>query len=291
MKFWEPIAQCHIAEELDRQSQCYEILNFLYTVAGVGKKSDKWDGGNAPQVHSDGEVDETIPTTSTSDPPVISSKPSSDLFPGSDHKPQHIVWRKCPDFAFDVSDGGSFTKSDLTDVSRDSRLCGISSSEMCVLAPVVRRESKLSRQEAASTSLFAEHWSRTPLKTSVSHDERHSACNPDPEVPVRMARRQRAPREAVCRSVGDELTDSSSVDPLKTIQETNTSSDGYSAGQNRTVCQILLLFMHFYTHLFCQHNHCHCHLFSIITLLRDDFSSIFSVMYYCMFSCFFFFIS
>ena len=176
-----------------------------------------------------------------------------------------------------MSDGGSFTKSDLTDMSRDSRLSSISSSEMCILAPVVRRESKLSRQEAASTSLFAEQRSRTPLKTSVSHDERHSACNPDPEVPVRMARRQRAPREAVCRSVGEELTDSSSVDPLRTIRESNTSSDGYSAGQNRTVCQILLLFMDFCTYLFC-HNHCHCHFFSIITLLRDDFSSIFSVM-------------
>jgi len=195
------------------------------------------------------------------------------------------VWRKCPDFAFDMSDGGSLTKSDLTDVSRDSRLSSNSSSEICVLAPVVRRESKLSRQEAASTSLFAEHWSRTPLKTSVSHDERHSACNPDPEVPVRMARRQRTPREVVCRSVGEELTDRSSVDPLRTIQETNTSSDGYSAGQNRTVCQILLLFMHFCTCLFCHHNH--CHFFSIITLLRDDFSNIFLVTYYCMFPCFF----
>lgn len=236
----------YIAEELDRPSQRYENLNFLCTVAGVGKKSDKWEGGSAPQVHSDGEVDETIPTTSTSAPPVISSKPSSDLFPGSDHEPQHIVWRKCPDFAFDMNDGGSFTKSDLTDVSRDSRLSSVSGSEMCVLAPVIRRESKLSRQEAASTSLFAEQWGRTPLKTSISHDERHSTCNPDPEVPVRMARRQRAPREAVCRSVGEELTDSSSVDPLRTIQETNTSSDGYSAGQNRTVCQILLLFMHLF---------------------------------------------
>lgn len=281
------MTQCHIAEELDLQSQCYENLNLLCTVAGVGKKSDKWDGGNAPQVHSDGEVDETIPTASTSAPPFISSKPCSGSFPGSDHKPQHIVWRKCPDFAFDMSDGGSFATSDLTDVSRDSRLSSISSVEMCVLAPVVRRDSKLSHHEAASTSLFAEQWSRTPLKTSISHDERHSACNPDPEVPVRMARRQRAPQEVVCHSVGEELTDSSSVDPLRTIQETNTSSDGYSAGQNRTVCQILLLFMHFCTYLFCHHNHCHCHLLSIITFLRDDFSSIFSVMYCCVFSCFF----
>lgn len=272
------VTQCHVAEELDPQSQCYENINFLCTVAGVGKRSDKWDGGNAPQVHSDGEVDETIPTTSTSAPPVISSKPSSDSFPSSDHKPKHIVWRKHPDFAFDMSDGGSFTKPDLTDMSRDSRLSSTSSSEMCILAPVVRRETKLSRQEAASTSLFAEQRSRTPLKTSISHDERHSACNPDPKVPVRMARRQRAPREAVCRSVGEELTDSSSVDPLRTIRESNTSSDGYSAGQNRTVCQILLLFMDFCTYLFCHHNHCHCHFFSIITLLKDDFSSIFSVM-------------
>jgi len=186
-----------------------------------------------------------------------------------------------------MSDGGSFAKSDLTDVTRDSRLSSISGSEMCVLAPVVRRESKLSCHKGASTSLFAEQWNRTPLKTSISHDEQHSACNPDPEVPVRMARRQRAPREEVCRSVGEELTDSSSVDPLRTIQETNTSSDGYSAGQNRTVCQIPFLFMHFYTYLFCHHNHCHCHFFSIITLLRDDFSSNFSVMYYFMFSYFF----
>jgi hypothetical protein len=220
-------------------------IKFSCTVAGVGKRSDKWDGGNAPLVHSDGEVDETIPTTTTSAPPVISSKPFSDSFHGSDHKPQHIVWRKRPDFAFDVSDGGSFTKSDLMDMSRDSRLSSTSSSEMCVLAPVVRRDSKLSRQEAASMSLFAEQRSRTPLKASISHDERHSACNPDPEVPVRMARRQRAPREVVCRSVGEELTDTSSVDPLGTIRESNTSSDGYSAGENRTVCQILLLFMPF----------------------------------------------
>lgn len=215
-------------------------IKFSCTVAGVGKRSDKWDGANAPQLYSDGEVDESIPTTTTSAPPVISSKPSSDSLPGSDHKPQHIVWRKRPDFAFDVSDGGSITKSDLADMSRDSRLSSTSSSEMCVLAPVVRRESKLNRQEAASVSLFAEQRSRTPLKTSISHDERHSARIPDPEVPVRMARRQRAPREAVCRSVGEELTDTSSVDPLGTIRESNTSSDGYSAGESRTVCQILL---------------------------------------------------
>ena len=107
-------------------------IKFSCTVAGVGKRSEKWDGGNAPLVHSDGEVDETIPTTTTSAPPVISSKPFSDSFHGSDHKPQHIVWRKCPDFAFDVSDGGSFTKSDLMDMSRDSRLSSTSSSEMCV---------------------------------------------------------------------------------------------------------------------------------------------------------------
>lgn len=210
----------------------------MCTVAGVGKRSDKWVGGSALQVHSDGEVDETIPTTSTSAPPIISSKPSSDSFPGSDHKPQHILWMKCPNFAFEVSDERSFTKSDLTDASQDSRLSSFSSSEMCVLAPVVRRESKFSRQEAASTSLFAEQRSRVPLKTSISHDEQHSACNPDCEVPVRVARRQRAPRGAVCRSVGEELTDSSNVDPLRTVQESNTSSDGYSAGQNRTVCQM-----------------------------------------------------
>lgn len=200
-------------------------------------------------MHSDGEVDETIPTTTRSAPPVICAKPTSDSFPGSDHKPQHIVWRKRPDFACDVSDGGLFTKSDSTETSRDSVLSSTSSSEICVLAPVVRRESKLSRQEAASASLFAEQRSRTPLKTSISHDERHSARNPDPEVPVRMARRQRAPREAVCRSVGEELIDSSSVDPLGTIRESNTPSDGYSAGENRSVCKICLLFMRFCAYL------------------------------------------
>lgn len=151
---------------------------------------------------------------------------------------------------FHVSDGGSLRKSvasDLTDASHDSRLNSTSSSEICILAPTVRRESKLSRQEAASASLFAEQRSRTPLKTSVSHDERHSLRNPDPEVPVRMTRRQRAPREVVCRSVGEELTDSSSIDPtgnalfLGTIRESNISSDGNLAGENRTVCQTFII--------------------------------------------------
>jgi hypothetical protein len=107
-------------------------------------------GGNSLQVHSDGEVDETIPTTSTSAPPIISSKPSSDSFPGS----------------------GS----------------------------------------------------------------------------VRVARRRRAPRGVVCHSVGEGLTDRSNVDPLRTVQESNNSSDGYSAGQNRTVFQIfyLSIFAHIY---------------------------------------------
>lgn len=149
----------------------------------------------------------------------------------------------------DSSDGGSLRKSavaDSTDVSCDSRLSSTSSSEMCVSAPTVRRESKLSRQEAASAYLFTEQRSRTPLKTSVSHDERHSLRNPDPEVPVRMTRRQRAPREVVCRSVGEELTDNSSVDPagnplfLGTIRESNIPSDGNSAGENRTVCEPLI---------------------------------------------------
>jgi len=91
--------------------------------------------------------------------------------------------------------------------------------------------------------LFAEQRSRTPLKTSISHDEHHSLHNPDPEVPVRIARRQRAPREVVCRSVGEEITDTSSVDLagntlfLGTIRESNISSDGNSAGENRAVRQ------------------------------------------------------
>jgi hypothetical protein len=83
----------------------------LCAVTGVGKRPDKWDGGIAPLVHSDGEVEETNPTTTRSAPPVISSVPSSESFAGSDHKPQHIVWRKRPDFAFDVNDGGSDRKS------------------------------------------------------------------------------------------------------------------------------------------------------------------------------------
>jgi hypothetical protein len=222
-------------------------IYFSWTVTGVGKRPDKWDGGIASLVHSDGEVDETNPTTTRSAPPIISSTPSSESFAGSDHKPEHIVWRKRPDFAFDVSDGGSLRKSivtDSTDTSRDSRLSSTSSSEMCILAPVVRRESKLSHQEAASAFLFAEQRSRTPLKTSISHDEQHSLRNPDPEVPVRMARRQRTTREMLCRSVGEELTDSATVDPasnpvfLGTIRESSISSDGNSAGENRTVCRI-----------------------------------------------------
>ncbi|XP_023707934.1 unconventional myosin-IXa isoform X6 [Cryptotermes secundus] len=216
----------------------------IQALIGVGKKSDKWDGGTAPQVHSDGEVDETIPTTTRSAPTIISSAPSNESFSGSDHKSVHSVWRKRPDLTFDLSDGSSLRKSvatDLTDASHDSRLSSTLSSEMCIVAPPVRRESKLSRQEAASAFLFAEQRSRTPLKTSVSHDERHSLRNPDPEIPVRMTRRQRAPREVVCRSVGEELTDTSNVDPtgnplfLGTIRESNISSDGSSAGENRTI--------------------------------------------------------
>jgi hypothetical protein len=210
----------------------------------VGKKSDKWDGGTAPQAHSDGEVEETNPAATRSAPTIVSSTPSNEPFSGSDHKSVHSVWRRRPDLTVDMSDGGSVRKpvvTDSTGTSRDSRLSSTSSSEMCVLAPTVRRESRLSRQEAASAYLFTEQRSRTPLKTSVSHDERHSLRNADPEVPVRMTRRQRAPREVVCRSVGEELTDNTSVDPavnplfLGTIRETNLSSDGNSAGENRTV--------------------------------------------------------
>ncbi|XP_021933704.1 unconventional myosin-IXa-like isoform X3 [Zootermopsis nevadensis] len=215
----------------------------IQALIGVGKRPDKWDGGIAPLVHSDGEVDETNSTTSKSAPPVITSTPSSDSFAGSDHRQEHIVWRKRPDFAFDVSDGGSSRKSivtDSTDTSQDSRLSSTSSSEMCFLAPVVRRESKLSHQEAAAAFLFAEQRNRT-LKTSISHDEQRSLHNPDPEVPVRMARRQRSTREILCRSVGEELTDNASADPasnpvfLGTIRESSISSDGNSAGENRTM--------------------------------------------------------
>lgn len=179
------------------------------------------------------------------------------------------MWRKRPDLTFDLSDGGSLRKSvatDLTDASHDSRLSSTSSSEMCIVAPSIRRESKLSRQEAASAFLFAEQRSRTPLKTSVSHDERHSLRNPDPEVPVRMTRRQRAPRELVCRSVGEELTDNSTVDPagnplfLGTIRESNISSDGNSAGENRTVCETFI-----FIYLF----------FVFINLLMDSFPTYF----------------
>jgi hypothetical protein len=217
----------------------------------VGKKSDKWDGGTAPRVHSDGEVDETNPAVFRSAPTIVSSTPSKESFSGSDHKSVHSVWRRRPDLTVDMSDGGSNRNpivTGSTNASRDSRLGSASSSEMCILAPTVRQESKLSRQEAASAYLSVEQRSRTPLKASVSHDERHSLHNPDPEVPVRMTRRQKAPREVVCRSVGEELTDSSSVDPagnplfLGTIRETNLSSDGNSAGENRTVYFYLRIF-------------------------------------------------
>jgi hypothetical protein len=261
----------------------------------VGKKSDKWDGGTAPQVHSDGEVDETNPAVSRSAPTIISSTPSNESLTGSDHKSVHSVWRRRPNLIVDVSDGGSIRKpvvTGSTDTSRDSRLGSTSSSEMCILAPTVRRESKLSRQEAAC--LFTEQRSRTPLKTSVSHDERHSLHNPDPEVPVRMTRRQRAPREVVCRSVGEELTDSSGVDPagnplfLGTIRETNLSSDGNSAGENRTVCEAFIFIyvfsaflnlltdfsLMFFSHVICS---CYTSLYIVTVFLSSIKSSPFYV--------------
>jgi hypothetical protein len=56
----------------------------------------------------------------------------------------------------------------------------------------------------------------------------------------------------VCRSVGEELTDNSSVDPtgnplfLGTIRESNISSGGNSAGDNhRTVCQAFIFIYSF----------------------------------------------
>ncbi|PSN45275.1 hypothetical protein C0J52_10353 [Blattella germanica] len=198
----------------------------------IGKRPEKWDGGQTPQTHSDGEVDENIPPTTRSAPPITSTQ-SSDQFSG---KPEHIVWKKRPDFTFDVSDVGSVTKLSLTDSmeSQDSRLSSTSSAEVCVLASTVRRESRLSRQEASAGLLFAEQRSRTPLKSSLSHDERHSVRPPDPEVPVRI-RRPRAPREVICRSVGEEMTDSSTLDPtfLGTIRESHISSDGSTAVDNR----------------------------------------------------------
>jgi hypothetical protein len=143
---------------------------------------------------------------------------------------------------------------------------------MCVLAPVVRRESKLSRQEAASAFLFAEQRSRTPLKTSVSHDEQHSLRNPDLEVPVRMARRQRTTREIACRSVGEELTDNASVDPasnplfLGTIRESSIASDVTLAGENRTVCQrsFFISFIYVLRHDFSLTCFPHCTFFFIV---------------------------
>ncbi|XP_069697284.1 unconventional myosin-IXb-like isoform X10 [Periplaneta americana] len=205
----------------------------IQALIGVGKR----DSSTVSQVHSDGEVDETSVPATRSAPPIGSSTHSSD------HKSEHIVWRKRPDFSYDVSDGGSLAKSalaDSTDTSRDSRLSSTSSSDTCVLAPVVRRESRLSRQEA-SAGLFAEQRTRTPLKSSVSHDERHLIHHQqDPEVPLRMARRQRTPREMVCRSVGEELTDNAATDAvsnhlfLGTIRESHTSSDS-SAVENRVM--------------------------------------------------------
>jgi hypothetical protein len=70
----------------------------------------------------------------------------------------------------------------------------------------------------------------------------------------------------VCRSVGEELTDNSTVDPagnplfLGTIRESNISSDGNSAGENRTVCETFI-----FIYLF----------FVFINLLMDSFPTYF----------------
>ena len=224
------------------------IIIIIYILfSGVGKRQEKWDSGQETHIHSDGEVDESSTSISPSATTHVCT-PNCDLC----CKKSELVWKKRPDFVFDVSDGGTATKfspTDSNDKCRDSTQDNTSNAELSLLTPTVRRESRLSRQEASAGLLFAEQRSRTPLKSSLSHDDRHLV---EPEVPIRIARRSRGPREVICRSVGEEMTDNSNVGLpfLGTIRESNiTAADVSSAGDNRAVSYRCCFFFSFDFHI------------------------------------------
>ncbi|XP_066994097.2 unconventional myosin-IXa isoform X2 [Anabrus simplex] len=205
----------------------------LQAFIGVGKKSEKWESGVAPLIHSDSEMEESNQLLSRSVLPDVLTAHHNRIS-GSEPPSADDVWYKRSNILLDQSEI-SVPKSSITRSPRVSQ--HVNSGD----TPSDNRRVLKRELRTEVSTLSAEQKTRSPLKSSISHDEQYmTKPNIEPEIPVRIARRIRAPRELVCRSVGEEMTDSMTGDSntntglLGTIRETNIVHEGGKSNETRS---------------------------------------------------------
>ncbi|KAK7873049.1 hypothetical protein R5R35_000338 [Gryllus longicercus] len=211
-----------------------ETLHKIRTFIGVAKKSENTA---APLAYSDGELEDSnlsTPRTSASDVSVhpisqfiaseITKLDHSNVELRNPHVPMNSVTSNLRPSAYRLSYNHEQIHSPETTVPPPHK--------------PLKREPRVSQ---SPNVLLPEQRSRVPLKPSISHDEQlvGRPRTMEIEAPVRSARRHRVPRDIVCRSVGEEMTDSLTGSPypgiLGTIRETKTTMDSNRAADARTL--------------------------------------------------------